>query len=69
MMKLVLMLNLIQKCMYLVPGMWDQEYYQAERERREEEKREERRKKEKRRRRGREDIHCNLKRYSSEHHC
>ena len=34
MMKLVLMLNLIQKCMYLVPGMWDQEYYQAEREKR-----------------------------------
>ena len=39
MMKLVLMLNLIQKCMCLVPGMWDQEYYQAERERREEEER------------------------------
>ena len=40
-MKLVLMLNLIQKCMYLVPGMWDQEYYQAEREREERRKREE----------------------------
>ena len=53
--------------MCLVPGMWDQEYHQAKRERREEEEREEKRKREKRRGREREDIHCNLKRYSSEH--
>ena len=38
--------------------MWDQEHHQAEREKRGG--------REKRRGREREDIHCNLKRYSSE---